>query len=82
MSMITATVWVPRGIASPFPTKYNFDEEEFQRIAELAKIQLDDANDDLDEAEDGKVKRTGQESMNEEEISHKKPLAKAAKSTG
>ena len=47
MSMITATAWVPRGFAAPFPTKYAFDEEEFQRIAELAKLQLDDANEDL-----------------------------------
>lgn len=50
MSMITATSWVPRGFAAPFPTKYTFDEEEFQRIAELAKLQLDDANEELDEA--------------------------------
>jgi len=50
MSMITATAWVPRGFAAPFPTKYNFDEEEFQRIAELAKLQLDDANEELDDA--------------------------------
>ncbi len=48
--MITATTWVPRGFAAPFPTKYTFDEEEFQRIAELAKLQLDDANEDLDDA--------------------------------
>jgi periodic tryptophan protein 1 len=50
MSMITATTWVPRGFAAPFPTKYTFDEEEFKRIAELAKLQLDDANEDLDDA--------------------------------
>ncbi|KAI9730609.1 MAG: hypothetical protein M1818_008091 [Claussenomyces sp. TS43310] len=52
MSMITATAWVPRGFAAPFPTKYTFDEEEFQRISELAKLQLDDAKDDLDAARD------------------------------
>jgi len=51
--MITATVWVPRGFAAPFPTKYTFDEEEFQRIAELAKLQLDDAKEDLEEAQNG-----------------------------
>jgi periodic tryptophan protein 1 len=51
--MITATAWVPRGFAAPFPTKYTFDEEEFKRIAELAKLQLDDANEDLDEARNG-----------------------------
>ena len=49
--MVTATAWVPRGFAAPFPTKYNFDEEEFERIANLAKLQLDDAQEDLEEAE-------------------------------
>jgi periodic tryptophan protein 1 len=52
MSMVTATAWVPRGFAAPFPTKYEFDEEEFERIAKLAKLQLDDAQEDLDEAEE------------------------------
>lgn len=51
-SMITTTAWVPRGFAAPFPTKYNFDEAEFERIADLAKLQLDDANEDLDEAQE------------------------------
>jgi periodic tryptophan protein 1 len=56
MSMITATAWVPRGFAAPFPTKYTFDEEEFKRIADLAKLQLDDANEDLEEARNGASK--------------------------
>lgn len=50
-SMITTAAWVPRGFAAPFPQKYNFDEEEFERIASLAKLNLDDANDDLEEAQ-------------------------------
>ncbi|KAI0879408.1 WD domain-containing protein [Hypoxylon argillaceum] len=50
-SMITTTAWVPRGFAAPFPSRYNFDETEFERIAELAKLQLDDAKDDLEEAQ-------------------------------
>ncbi|KAI1083086.1 WD40 repeat-like protein [Whalleya microplaca] len=52
-SMITTAGWVPRGFAAPFPTKYNFDETEFERIAGLAKLQLDDANEDLQEAQEG-----------------------------
>lgn len=52
-SMITTSTWVPRGFAAPFPSKYNFDEEEFERIASLAKLKLDDANDDLEEAQSG-----------------------------
>lgn len=50
MSMITATTWVPRGFAAPFPTKYKFDEEEYERIAKLAKLELDDAKQDLEDA--------------------------------
>jgi periodic tryptophan protein 1 len=51
MSMITATAWVPRGFAAPFPSKYTFDEEEFERISKLAKLELDDAKDGLAEAQ-------------------------------
>lgn len=51
MSMITAAQWVPRGVAAQFPAKYNFDEAEYERIAEIAKLQLDDANEDLEEAQ-------------------------------
>lgn len=55
--MITATTWVPRGFAAPFPTKYVFDEEEFSRISQLAKLQLDDAKDDLEEAQNASKKK-------------------------
>ena len=50
MSMITATVWVPRGSAAAFPTKYDVDEKELARISNLAKLHLDDAKDDYDVA--------------------------------
>jgi periodic tryptophan protein 1 len=53
MSMVTATAWVPRGFAAPFPTKYALDEEEFKRVSALAKLQLDEANEDLDSARNG-----------------------------
>jgi periodic tryptophan protein 1 len=53
MSMVTATAWVPRGFAAPFPVKYEFDEKEFDRIAKLAKLQLDEAQEDLDDARKG-----------------------------
>lgn len=81
MSMITATTWVPRGFAAPFPTKYNFDEEEFQRIAELAKLQLDDANEELDEARNNGSKGRDADAMEEEEGSDEEAPAKAVKST-
>lgn len=61
--MITTSTWVPRGFAAPFPQKYNFDEEEFERIASLAKLKLDDANDDLEEAQ----AKDGDEASDKEE---------------
>lgn len=82
MSMITATAWVPRGFAAPFPTKYTFDEEEFKRIAELAKIQLDDANEDLEDARKEAAGRNGGETMKEEDGSDDEALTKTLKSKG
>lgn len=65
-SMITAAQWVPRGFAAPFPQKYEFNEEEFERIADLAKLQLDDAEEDLKEAQEAgngeSSKKDGEES--------------------
>ncbi|KHJ34747.1 putative wd repeat-containing protein [Erysiphe necator] len=45
--MITATTWIRRGVAAPLPSKCVFDEVEYQRIAELTRLQLDDANEDM-----------------------------------
>lgn len=50
MSMITASLWVPRGAAAAFPEKYDVDEDELARISKLAKLQLEDANQDLEYA--------------------------------
>ncbi|KAH6682256.1 WD40-repeat-containing domain protein, partial [Plectosphaerella plurivora] len=55
MSMITTATWVPRGFAAPFPQKYTFDEAEFERIAELAQLKLDDAEEDLKEAQEAEA---------------------------
>jgi periodic tryptophan protein 1 len=79
--MITATAWVPRGFASPFPTKYTFDEEEFQRIAELAKLQLDEANDDLVEARNI-ANGNGADTLMDEDNSDNDAPAKNIKSKG
>ena len=51
MSMITATTWVPRGFAALFPSKYQFDDDEYDRISKLANLQLEDAKEDLEEAQ-------------------------------
>jgi periodic tryptophan protein 1 len=63
--MITATTWVPRGFAAPFPTKYVFDEEEFERISTLAKLQLDDAKEDLQGAQKESYGGSKKEGLNE-----------------
>jgi len=68
MSMITATTWVPRGFAAPFPSKYVFDEDEFERISKLAKLQLDDAKEDLEEAQNEKDQKTNETSSNVEQL--------------
>lgn len=61
--MITATKWVPRGYAAQFPTKYEMDDDEMERISELAKLKLSDAQDDLAAAEEG----SGADSEDEDE---------------
>lgn len=49
--MISATNWVPRGFSSEFPEKYVLDDEEVERINQLAQLNLDDAKATLEEAE-------------------------------
>lgn len=80
-SMITAAQWVPRGFAAPFPQKYTLDEAEFERIAELAKLQLDDAQEDLEEAEAAQkgtkaIKTADDEEDSDMKIDEDKPAEK------
>ena len=49
--MVLATTWVRRGVAAQFPTKYDIDEAELGRISKLARLQLEDAQDDLNVAQ-------------------------------
>jgi len=51
--MITAATWVPRGFAAQYPSKFELTEEEFERIGKLSQLQLDDAREDLEEAQGG-----------------------------
>ncbi|KAL1866440.1 hypothetical protein VTK73DRAFT_4697 [Phialemonium thermophilum] len=76
MSMITTATWVPRGFAAPFPTKYNFDEAEFERIAELAKLQLEDAQEDLGEAQDNTKPESSKEKSKKQFKQSQKPKEK------
>lgn len=68
-NFIAATAWVPRGFAAPFPTKYAFDEEEFARIQQLAKLQLDEAKEDLEEAKVVEKNRKSKGTKNEDAMS-------------
>lgn len=79
--MITATAWVPRGFAAPFPVKYDFDEEEFARIADLAKLQLDDAQEDLENAAKDAEGKDG-DAMKEDDGSDDEAPSKTLKSQG
>src|ERR1700744_5589861 len=54
MSMTLATTWVRRGVAAQFPQKYQVDEAELSRISKLARLQLEDAQQDLRDAQNGK----------------------------
>ncbi|KAI9687043.1 MAG: hypothetical protein M1822_002453 [Bathelium mastoideum] len=61
MSMITATTWVRQGFAARYPVKYDFDEDEFNRISKLARLKLDDAKEDLAKAQEEQGDEIGAE---------------------
>lgn len=48
MSIISSTSWVPRGFPSEFPIQYEIDDAEMERIAGLARLQLDEAKADAE----------------------------------
>nr|POE58023.1 putative wd repeat-containing protein c17d11.16 [Quercus suber] len=73
MSMITATAWVPRGHAAAMPTKYVFDEDEYARISKLAKLELDDAKADLEDA-----RQAMKENHGDSDNAHKNSVADKA----
>lgn len=79
-SMITAAQWVPRGFAAQFPQVYKLDESEFDRIAALAKLQLDDAEEDLKEAQEGEDAEEEDEN-NDEDMGGEEDKENKAKST-
>jgi periodic tryptophan protein 1 len=64
--MITAATWVPRGASARHPSKYEVDEEELARISKLAKLKLDDAREDLDDAQK-EAEGSGDESSSDDD---------------
>lgn len=47
--MITSTTWVPRGFTAQHPRRLDVDGAELERITEMAKLQLEDAKQDLED---------------------------------
>lgn len=68
MSMITATAWVPRGFPIEFPSRYELDDEELERVSNLAKLRLEDAKEDFEAAQKGdKSKDAGDDGWEDED---------------
>lgn len=47
-SLISAVGWIPRGAAAQHPAKYAVDEAELERVSQLARVRLEDAQMDLE----------------------------------
>ncbi|KAL2821732.1 WD40-repeat-containing domain protein [Aspergillus cavernicola] len=74
MSMITSSAWVRRGVAAQFPTKYEIDEDEMNRISKLARMQLEDAQEDLSAAQEqanGDTEEKNEDAMEEDVVEGK-----------
>jgi periodic tryptophan protein 1 len=54
-SLISAVGWIPRGAAAQHPSKYTVDEAELERVSQLARVRLEDAQMELElaRAEEG-----------------------------
>ncbi|CAE6415380.1 unnamed protein product [Rhizoctonia solani] len=48
--LISSIAWVRRGVAAENPEKYNLDEKELERVQKLARIELEDAQVELQRA--------------------------------
>ncbi|KAF8734141.1 WD40 repeat-like protein, partial [Rhizoctonia solani] len=48
--LISSIAWVRRGVAAENPEKYNLDEKELERVQKLARIELEDAQIELQRA--------------------------------
>jgi periodic tryptophan protein 1 len=49
--MISAIQWIRKGVAAQNPEKYTLDDSEYKRIHDLAAQHLEEANQDLQDAE-------------------------------
>lgn len=51
MSVISATTWVPRGYASEYPIKYEFNDEELEHLSGMAKLQIKSTEEEMEDEE-------------------------------
>jgi len=49
-SLISCVTWVKRGVAAQHPIKYVLDDNELQRVSALARIEIEDARKELEQA--------------------------------
>jgi periodic tryptophan protein 1 len=73
MPLISSIAWVRRGAAAENPEKYNLDEKELERVQKLARIELEDAQIELQKAseaaqemEDRSADECGEDEGNDE----------------
>lgn len=50
-TMISSSAWVPRGFAAEFPSKYEMDDEEMEKLSAMAALQIADAQEQMQEEE-------------------------------
>jgi periodic tryptophan protein 1 len=81
MSMTLATTWVRRGVAAQLPVKYEVDEAELGRISKLARLQLEDAQEDLNIAQGLTQAPSDDSNKSEDENSERQISKDKAKST-
>ena len=51
-SITTALAWVPQGAAAQFPTRYEFEDGDYERIVKTGRLQLDQAKQGLQDAQE------------------------------
>ncbi|KAL1949629.1 hypothetical protein VTO73DRAFT_8510 [Trametes versicolor] len=49
-NLISSVAWVRRGIAAQHPIKYTLDDQELERVSALARVELEDARKELEQA--------------------------------
>lgn len=60
-TLVSSTAWVQRGRAAPFPAKYELVEKEYARIISLGALELQDAQEGYQEAQQQDEQGTGGE---------------------